>query len=202
MSRHIQERVARKEDTEHPRNGDEENVSWNPNAFGAGSAPHLIDSFKEFITRYGSTTRTQSRGSLRASSAQSGSIYQACPPVPLLSDFISSQIIFPVDLRRHLPDRATCQTVIEVFRRTVQTYNVPFYWPFLEAKLDKAWNEPIMEDDSEAVRGVFCVVVMMIAVGSQLVLKEELMDQLDSVFIGATQERWGFVLYPGSGSLS
>ena len=165
-----------------------EKTSWNPNAFGPGSAPHLIDSYKEFIHRYGS--HQEPTADQVNAQPRSGNIYQSAPMVPLLSDFISSNVTYPVDLKGYFPPREQSQIVIEVFRRTIQTYKVPFYWPFIEQKLWRAWEGPPLPDnDPDAVSSVFCVVMMLLAVGSQLLDKEELPENVRPLFIEKTQER-------------
>jgi hypothetical protein len=58
---------------------------------------------------------------------------------------------------------------LNVFRKTVQNYTPMFYWPAIEKKFKRAWDSPIWDGDNEAVRSVFCVVVMLLAVGSQFV---------------------------------
>src|SRR5690554_2537702 len=105
-----------------PEQFEHKKTSWNPNAFGPGSAPHLIDSYKEFIHRFGSHPEP-SANQVNAQ-PRLGNIYQSAPMVPLLSDFISANVTYPMDLKGYLPPREESQIVIEVFRRTIQTYKV------------------------------------------------------------------------------
>lgn len=183
----VDERISHDKVDEHLT--EEEKMSWNPNAFGPGSAPHLIDSYKEFISRYGSK---QPPSQL---SSQNGSVYQPSPAVPLLSDYMASHVTYPIDLRAYLPPREYANIAIEIFRRTIQTYKVPFYWPFLERKINSAWEEPMMDNDPEAVAGVFCPVVVMLAVACQLLDKDELPQEAQGFFISSTQERNGWKFF-------
>lgn len=55
-------------------------------------------------------------------------------------------------------------------------YKSPFYWPNIVDKFNKAFENPLMENDEKAVGTIFCPVMMIMAVGSQLVAPTEIED--------------------------
>lgn len=125
-----------------------------------GSAPQFIDSYTEYLQRLG-----WAAGSVQS---QQGNIVQNTPQVPLLAD-LPDPTRRSMDLRFYLPDKATALAILEVFRRSVQTYLAPFYWPDLVQKFHSAYEDSIFENDTVRVGTIFCPVMMVLAVGSQLV---------------------------------
>lgn len=84
--------------------------------------------------------------------------------------------------------------MFEVFRTTVQNYTPIFYWPSLEKKIERAWKLPIWDGDNEAVRSVFCVIMMLLAVANQFIEPGEL-DEPEGGDWAHVQERYvGFMV--------
>lgn len=94
--------------------------------------------------------------------------------MPLLSDYpaITSKTL-PLDLRVFLPPKGFAVRLRDVFRRTIQAYMPLFCWPlFLEDRFERAWSRPVWEEDVCAVKGVFCVLQMVLAVACQMTPQE------------------------------
>lgn len=94
--------------------------------------------------------------------------------MPLLSEYpaITSKTL-PLDLRVFLPPKGFAVRLRDVFRRTIQAYTPLFCWPlFLEDRFERAWNRPVWEEDVCAVKGVFCVLQMVLAVACQMTPQE------------------------------
>ncbi|KAI5787112.1 fungal-specific transcription factor domain-containing protein [Geopyxis carbonaria] len=167
-----------------------EPMTWNPNAFGPGSAPQFIESYKEYLERLGFHTQDVN--------IQSGNIFQAGPMVPLLSDYNPSPAsgVFSMDLRAFLPTRESAEMILEVFRRTIQSYKAMFYWPILEEKFERAWSSDMLENDTETVGRIFCVVMMVLAVGSQIIDVDEVVREgRGTGYQEFTQERNGWKFF-------
>lgn len=145
-------------------------TAWDDHMFGPSSGPSFLNSYKEYLSRLG--YRPPSAGDPHdALEARPSSLTPRDPSSRARRDF-SCPIpgrFAPLDLRAFLPPPALARELLEVFRKTVQNYTPMFYWPTIEGKFERAWDSPIWDGDSEAVRSVFCVVVMLLAVGSQFV---------------------------------
>jgi hypothetical protein len=96
-------------------------------------------------------------------------MYERADQVPLLSDLTPPPGFPALDLRTFLPDRSLANKLLEAFRQNIQNFNPMFYWPILERKFERAWSSPMWEQDGKVVNEVFCVVIIVLAVGSQLV---------------------------------
>jgi hypothetical protein len=134
----------------------------------------FIQSFKWYLRSYGFPIQR-----LEYSQEQQTRHHEELKPcVPLLSEYPSVVTkSFPLDLRAHLPSRPFAEKLLEVFRQTIQCYSPLFYWPtFIADKFNRAWGEPIWEQDNAVVKSVFCVLQMMFAVASQMVETSELDD--------------------------
>lgn len=87
-----------------------------------------------------------------------------------------------------MPPRAIADRLCEVFRTVIQNYTPLFVWPlFLEEKYERAFAEPIWEEDSTIVKSVFCIVQMMLAVASQMAEDTEELTNVSGR--GDTRER-------------
>lgn len=108
--------------------------------------------------------------------------------VPLLSELPTSNTL-PVDLRMFLPPKGFAVQLSDVFRRTIQAYTPLFCWPlFLEECFERAWSRPVWREDARAVKGVFCVLQMVLAVACQMAPPES--PELAEIAGGAeVQER-------------
>lgn len=125
-----------------------------------GSAPQFIDSYTEYLQRLGwAANNVQS---------QQGNIIQNMSQIPLLADLPDPRRT-AIDLRIYLPEKNIAFVILEVFRRSVQAFKAPFYWPHLVQKFHSAYEDPMFENDSARVGYIFCPVMMVLAVGSQLV---------------------------------
>ena len=141
---------------------DPNSVTWDPGAFGPGSAPQFIDLYKGYLQRHGMYAPHIPGGA--------SNMFEKAEAVPLLSDTIPQPGLAPsVDLRALLPPRPLAEKLLAAFHRAIQDYMPIFYWPVLLHKVDRAWASPIWEQDGKTVNEVFCVVMMVMAVGSQLV---------------------------------
>jgi len=155
------------EDSPPHGSSDVNSITWNPNAFGPGSAPQFIDAYKGYLQRQGIYAQNIS--------GESGNMFERTEPaVPLLSEIVPQHGMPPFDLRYFLPARSLSGKLMEAFQTTVQNYIPIFYWPILEQKFERAWSSPIWDQDGKTVHEVFCVVMMILAVGSQLVKVEDI----------------------------
>lgn len=152
------------------------------------SSRGVFDSNPQFISSYKTYLRDLGYPNTDYASPQShGS--QSAPRVPLLSEYPSiASATLPLDLRVLMPPKPIADRLCEVFRRTIQNYTPLFVWPlFREEKYERAYTEPMWEEDSGIVKGIFCIVQMMLAVASQMAEDtEELMEVSGR---GDTQER-------------
>jgi hypothetical protein len=148
--------------------GPTRSASWSRNLFD--SNPPFIASYKSYLRTLGYPL-----SSLEHTSQQAPHGPQSAPRVPLLSEYPSIQSnALPVDLRVLMPPKNVAERLCEVFKRNIQSYLPLFYWPvFIEEKFDRAWSRPMWEEDSAVVKGVFCIVQMVLAVASQMVPEEE-----------------------------
>jgi hypothetical protein len=96
-------------------------------------------------------------------------MYEKVEQVPLLSDLTPPPGLPAFDLRVFLPERSLANKLLEAFRQNIQNFKPMFYWPILERKFERAWSSPMWEHDGKVVNEVFCVVIIVLAVGSQLV---------------------------------
>lgn len=136
-------------------------VTWGPNTFGPGSAPQFIDLRKGYLQHHGVYAPHISGGA--------SNMFEKVEAVPLLSGVIPQPGLAPsVDLRALLPPRPLAEKLLATFHHAIQDYMPIFYWPTLLHKVDRAWASPIWEQDGKTVNEVFCVVMMAMAVGSQL----------------------------------
>ncbi|KAF8544492.1 hypothetical protein BDD12DRAFT_872735 [Trichophaea hybrida] len=123
------------EDSSPHGSSDVNSITWNPNAFGPGSAPQFIDSYKGYLQRQGIYAPNIS--------GESSNMFERTEPaVPLLSDVIPQHGMPPFDLRRFLPDPNLSNILMEAFRTSVQNYMPVFYWPGLVRKFERAWSSP------------------------------------------------------------
>ena len=157
-----------------------DSISWRPNAYGPGSAPEFIDSYKEYLERLGFFPQNIS--------GQAGNVIEGAEPVTLLSDYTPHHGAPALDLRVFLPARALAERLLEAFRVSIQTFKPVFYWPTLERKLERAWSAPMWETDGQVVGEVFCIVMIVMAVGAQLVNVDEMYPPGDS-HMNISQER-------------
>lgn len=158
-----------------------EDNSWNGQYYGSTSAPSFATGYREFVEQLGftppvNTVFNQNLPGLYASPM--GRLAQE--QFPLLSDNPSAvtsgaQLVVESggDLRRLFPPRDIAEKLKEAFRTTVQRYTPMFYWPIIEQIWEKSFSEPIYENDREKVHEQFCVVMMMLAVGSQILASED-----------------------------
>lgn len=101
-------------------------------------------------------------------------MFERNDPVPLLSDYPKIDSLHPPsDLRCYLPDRVSGNRFLEAFRVNIQYYKPIFYWPSLERKVQRAYNDSIWENDARAISEVFCIVMIVMGVGAQLVRTNE-----------------------------
>ncbi len=77
--------------------------------------------------------------------------------------------------------------MLDVFKRSIQSYTSFFYWPTLMEKVERAWEKPMWHLDRPVVNSVYCILQMLLAVCSQLVEAEELESYAGDVSI--MQER-------------
>lgn len=138
----------------------EDGTSWDHHIFGPSSCPSFLHSYKDYLSRLG--YRPPQESNAQESVGE--------PPLPLSGP----DKYLPLDLRALLPPVGMATQLFEVFRKTVQTYTPIFYWPSLEKKIERAWGMPIWDGDGEAVRSVFCVIIMLLAVASQFIEPGEL----------------------------
>lgn len=75
----------------------------------------------------------------------------------------------PLDLRVLLPPKPLADHLLSVFNKTILQYTPIFCRERLQAIVERAWSRPLWEEDREVVRKVFCIVEMLMAVGSQMV---------------------------------
>lgn len=148
------------------RNGQGDGQStWDGNFYGSSSTPSFMSSYREYLERLGFAlppTRLISPSVIQGSNSQES-------PANISNENIttaSSQM--RRDLRYLLPNKEVADCIKQVYWRSRQVYQPTFYWPMVERKWKRAWAEPIWEDDEHAVRGVFCIVMMFLAVGGQL----------------------------------
>lgn len=113
------------------------------------------------------------------------------PQVPLLSEYPAmARKNMPIDLRSLLPHRPFADRLLEVFRRTVQSYRPIFYWPMFKERYDRAWEREIYDTDTQAVKEVFCPLMMVLAVACQMV--EPPAEDADWAALQERQERSGW----------
>lgn len=97
---------------------------------------------------------------------------------PLLSDY--PHIIFrqgpTYDLRGFLPDKDMSERLKAAYWETIQIHTPALHWLKLEVRWQRAYNEPLWETDRTAVRELFCVVMMVMAVASQYLQGMEMPD--------------------------
>lgn len=141
------------------------NITWNPNAFGPGSAPQFVEAYAGFLQRNGLPAHIIS--------GESSNLFEKAEPVPLLSDIIPARGLLPLDLRAFFPREELYNRLVEAFRVNIQNFMPIFYWPALELKLQKAFNEPLYDQEKEKVRDYFCPVMLVLAVGAQLIRVDE-----------------------------
>lgn len=156
----------------------DEPSAWDNGFYGSSSCPSFATNYKEYLERLGFTPPPFGRrlsNTLRLSIPQNGTTeHMATVPENTVPDFpsrwpISKGSESEVDLRSLLPDKAEANRCKEVYRKTLQNYLPAFYWPMLEQKWARAWGEPIWERDKEAVRSVFCIVVLLLAISCQMI---------------------------------
>jgi len=143
-------------------------TAWDDHIFGPSSGPSFLNSYKEYLSRLG--YRPPSSGDPHDSvEVAAGPLSTHASPVDQSNIGPIPARVVPLDIRAFLPPLPLATELLEVFRKNIQECTVIFYWPTIEAKFKRAWGAPIWETDPEAVRSVFCVVVMIMAVASQLV---------------------------------
>lgn len=157
----------------------DEAAAWDNGFYGSSSCPSFATNYKEYLERLGFPPPPLSRrlsGSLRLSIPQNGPLLDQMTTVPENSvpDLptrwpIAKGNEVEVDLRTLLPEKRDADECKEVYRKTLQNYLPAFYWPMLEEKWARAWGEPIWEQDKEAVRSVFCIVVLILAISCQMI---------------------------------
>lgn len=90
--------------------------------------------------------------------------------VPLLSEYpFSTTKGLPLDLRVLLPPKPLADRLLSIFNKTILQYTPIFCRERLQNMFERAWGRPLWEEDRESVRKVFCVVEMLMAVGSQMI---------------------------------
>ncbi|KAF8423259.1 fungal-specific transcription factor domain-containing protein [Tirmania nivea] len=138
----------------------DEPSAWDNGFYGSSSCPSFATSYKEYLERLGFTPPPLGR---RLSIPENG-----VPDLPTRWPINKGNEV-EVDLRSLLPEKAEADEWIEVYRKTLQKYLPAFHWPMLEQKWTRAWEEPIWERDKEAVRSVFCIVILLLAVSCQMI---------------------------------
>lgn len=138
----------------------EDGTSWDHHIFGPSSCPSFLHSYKDYLSRLGYRP------------PQGSDSQEALGEHPLPTSAPDKYL--PFDLRVLLPPIGMATQLFEVFKKTIQSYTPMFYWPSLEKKIERAWGMPIWDGDGEAVRSVFCVVIMLLAVASQFIEPGEL----------------------------
>ena len=156
----------------------DEPLAWDNGFYGSSSYPSFATSYREYLERLGFTPPPFGRrlsSSLRLSIPQSGNTeHMATVPENSIPDLptrwpINKGNEVEVDLRSLLPEKAEADECMEAYRRTLQNYLPAFYWPMLEQKWARAWEGPIWERDKEAVRSVFCIVILLLATSCQMI---------------------------------
>lgn len=144
------------------------------------SNPQFIISYKTYLRSLGYPDTDYA--------LQQSHVSEPAPRVPLLSEYPSiADKTSHLDLRVLMPPRAIADRLCEVFRTAIQNYTPLFVWPlFLEEKYERAFAEPIWEEDSTVVKSVFCIVQMMLAVASQMAEDTEELTSVSGQ--GDTQE--------------
>lgn len=146
----------------------EDGTSWDHHIFGPSSCPSFLHSYKDYLSRLGYRPPQESDSQ--------GVVGE--PPLPPSGARVQGLSVpdkyLPLDLRALLPPIGMATQLFEVFRKTIQNYTPIFYWPSLEKKIERAWSMPIWDGDGEAVRSIFCVVIMLLAVASQFIEPGEL----------------------------
>lgn len=143
-------------------------TAWDDHIFGPSSGPSFLNSYKEYLSRLG--YRPPSSGDPHDSvEVAAGNPSPHASPVDQNNISSVPARFVPLDIRAFLPPLPLATELLEVFRKNIQECTVIFYWPTIEAKFKRAWGAPIWDTDPEAVRSVFCVIVMIMAVASQLV---------------------------------
>jgi len=173
----------------------------NPNPHGGElviprSSHGVLDSNPQFIASYKTYLRNLGYPSSNTDHPSCHHGSQPAPRVPLLSEYpsIASKTL-PLDLRVLMPQKTIADQLCEVFRRTIQNYTPLFVWTlFLEEKYDRAFTEPMWEEDSAVVKSIFCIVQMMLAVASQMAEDTEELTEVPGR--GNTRERSVFPLIP------
>lgn len=162
----------------------EDGTSWDHHIFGPSSCPSFLHSYNDYLSRLGYRPPP---------GIESDNWWGGGPPPPNPNTRIPNPSapnkFLPFDLRVLLPPVRLARQMFEVFRKTVQNYTPIFYWPSLEKKIERAWGMPIWDGDSEAVRSVFCVIVMLLAVASQFIEPGEL-DEPEGGDWAHVQERY------------
>jgi len=143
-------------------------TAWDDHIFGPSSGPSFLNSYKEYLSRLGYLP--PSSGDPHDSvEVAAGSLSPHASPADQSNIGSIPTRFVPFDIRAFLPPLPLATELLEVFRKNIQECTVIFYWPTIEAKFKRAWGAPIWNTDPEAVRSVFCVIVMIMAVASQLV---------------------------------
>lgn len=163
-------------------------TSWDHHIFGPSSCPSFLHSYNDYLSRLG----------YRPPPASNPTMNTGGPPSPNPNTRIPNPSVpnkyLPFDLRALLPPLKLAKQMFEVFRTTVQNYTPIFYWPALEKKIERAWKLPIWDGDNEAVRSVFCVIMMLLAVANQFIEPGEL-DEPEGGDWAHVQERYvGFMV--------
>jgi len=151
---------------------------WDNGFYGSSSCPSFATGYREYLERLGYTPPPFGRrlsSSLRLSIPQIGNPeHMATVPENSIPNLptrwpINKENEVEVDLRSLLPEKSEADECIEVYRKTLQNYLPVFYWPMLEQKWARAWEAPIWERDKEAVRSVFCIVILLLAISCQMI---------------------------------
>ncbi|KAL7273596.1 hypothetical protein RUND412_003535 [Rhizina undulata] len=162
-----------------------ETITWDHHIFGPGSGPSYVASYTEYLQQLGFTPPRVDRGMVEA----------AAPRLSLGPESMQHNYP-PIDLRGFLPPKKLADKLLEIFRTTIQNYTPMFYWPNLTRKFERAWSDPIFDGDAESVRSIFSVVMMVLAVSSQLLEPQELdISEGEGGDWGNIQERNGWNFY-------
>ncbi|TGZ78819.1 hypothetical protein EX30DRAFT_397506 [Ascodesmis nigricans] len=131
-------------------------------------APHsqaMLDSNPNFIASYKRYLRALGYSAEIPNFDDPGTVR-----VPLLSEYpFSTTKGLPLDLRVLLPPKPLADRLLSIFNKTILQYTPIFCRERLQNMFERAWGRPLWEEDRESVRKVFCVVEMLMAVGSQMI---------------------------------
>ena len=160
------------------RRSPEQQSAWDAGSYGPGSFSSFLSNYREYLVRLGFAPppliRRLSQGLRRSSNSQNGNDTIPSASENIFADLptrwpLPARNESEVDLRSLLPDRQAADECKEVYRKTLQKYLPAFYWSMLEEKWKRAWEQPIWEWDKEAVRSVFCIVLLLLAISCQMI---------------------------------